>query len=99
MVHVILYPGFLNIDHLYDVQVAIWDARARWYNIGLGLRLSADTLDAIAKNNLNRSEECLTDAVKLWLRNEKPRPTWKALAEVLKSPIVGYAHLAENLPK
>ena len=94
-----LYPGFLNINHLYNVQVAIWDARVKWYNIGLGLGLSADTLDAIANDHPGKTGECFTDAVKLWLRNEKPQPTWKALAEVLKSPIVGYAHLAENLPK
>ena len=93
------YSGALNITHLHDIQVAIWDARPKWYNIGLGLGLSADTLDAIVNDHPSKTEDCLTDTIKHWLRNEMPLPTWKALADVLKSPMVGYAHLAENLPK
>ena len=94
-----LFPGFLNINDLHNVQVSIWDAIAKWYYIGLGLGLSADTLDVIANNHPGKTEECLTDTIKLWLRSKEPQPTWKALAEVLKSPTVGYAHLAEKIEK
>ena len=89
----------MNITHLYCVQVAIWDARAKWYSIGLGLGLSADTLDAIAKAHQQQPEECVIDTIKQWLRNDDPQPTWEALSDALRSPVVGYAHLAEKLPK
>jgi hypothetical protein len=33
-----------------------------------------------------------------WLKNAKPKPSWAAVANALKSPMVGYAQLAEELP-
>ena len=94
-----IYAGLLNICDLPKVQDAVWDARAKWYNIGLRLGLSADTLDAIAKAHQRQPEECFTDAMKEWLRSDDPWPTWEALGDALSSPVVGYAHLVENLPK
>ena len=94
-----VYAGFLNIHDLHKVQDAVWVARAEWYNIGLRLGISADTLDAIAKSHLQQPKECFTDTIKEWLRSDDPRPTWGALGDALRSPVVGYAHLAENLPK
>ena len=89
----------MNIHDLPKVQDAVWAARAKWYNIGLRLGMSADILDATAKACLHQPEECFTDTIKEWLRNDDPQPTWQALGDALRSPVVGYAHLAENLPK
>ena len=89
----------MNIRDLHKVQDAIWTARTKWYNIGIRLGISADTLDAFAKAHLHKPDECFTDTIKEWLRNDEPRPTWEALAGALRSPAVGYAHLAETLPK
>lgn len=89
----------MNVGDLVKVQDAVWAARAKWYDIGLRLGISADTLDAIAKAHLCNPEECFTDTLIKWLRNNEPQPTWEALADVLRSPVVGHAHLAENLPK
>ena len=97
MVHV--YAGVLNISDLHKVQDAIWAARAKWYDIGLRLGISADTLDAIDNAHQHKPEECFTHTIKEWLRNDDPRPTWEALADALRSPVVGHAHLAENLSK
>ena len=89
----------MNICDLPKVQDAAWPARAKWYDIGLRLGMSADALDTIAKARLHQPEECFTDTIKVWLRNDDPRPTWKALADALRSPVVGYADLANNLSK
>ena len=34
----------------------------------------------------------------VWLRTPRPRPTWSALIETLRSPSVSMGHLAEELP-
>ena len=38
---------------LADIQRALWDGRAKWYNLGLELGLIAGTLDAIQLTNVN----------------------------------------------
>ena len=40
----------LTEDDLDDIQNNMWSARAKWYNIGLGLRLLATDLDVIDKD-------------------------------------------------
>ena len=91
--------GFLTIYDLSKVQNthAVWEARAQWYNIGLGLALSAGSLDAIKLNNQGQCDPCLREMLSEWLKRRHPRPTWDALAEALRSPSVGYSHLAEEL--
>ena len=91
--------GFLTIYNLSKVQntPAIWEARTQWYNIGLGLALSVGSLDAIKLNNQGQCDPCLREMLSEWLKRRHPRPTWDALAEALRSPSVGYSHLAEEL--
>ena len=93
------FAGTLTIDNLRDVLKAMWEARAKWYLIGLELDISAGTLDSIGKANNQNPDDCLTAMIKDWLRNEKPKPSWAAVARALKSSIVGYAQLAEQLPQ
>ena len=73
-------------------------ARAKWYNIGLKLGVPVGTLDSISEAANQNPDSCLTAMIKDWLRNGKPKPTWAAVAKALKSPMVGYEHLAEQLP-
>ena len=88
----------LDISDLGDVLEAVWEARARWYIIGLKLGTSPGTLDAIKTGAKENPDDCIMAMIKDWLNNGKPRPTWAAVAKALKSPMVGYAHLAEQLP-
>ena len=93
----ILALGYLSIDDLGDVLEAVWEGRSKWYNIGLKLGISAGTLNAIKKNNNQDPDDCLTAMLEYWLNNGKPKPSWTELAKALKSPMVGYGHLAEQL--
>ena len=88
----------LTIDNLGDVLEVVWEARGKWYNIGLKLDISVGTLDSISKANNQDPDDCLTAMIKDWLRNGKLKPSWAKLTEALKSPMVGYAQLAEKLP-
>jgi hypothetical protein len=97
----ILIVGYLSIHDLGDVLEAVWEARSKWYNIGLKLGISAGTLDSISKANNQNPDGCLTAMIKDWLENGRPRstPSWAAVAKALQSPMVGHAQLAEQLPQ
>ena len=87
--------GCLRINDLGKVQDTIWEARTVWYNVGLALEITPDTLEAIKKDNA-KTEDCFRDMLIKWLR-EHEQPTWSALAEALKSRSVGLSHLAQEI--
>ena len=84
----------LSINCLHDLLNKIWEASSKWYNIGLGLELSINELDAI-----RQQEELLQDRfremLKKWLRTVNPNKS--QLIEALKQPSVGHQQLAEAL--
>ena len=86
----------MTVDDLATVLDAIWDARARWYHIGLELRLRASTLDIINRN-IHNDEDCFRDMLAQWLTQIGSPPTWSALAAALRSRAVGFGYLAEQV--
>ena len=87
--------GELGIRDLRIVQRAAWDARAKWYNIGLELEIDSGTLDVIEGNSKD-IDSCFRAMLTTWLKMVDPKPTWEALAEALQSSTVGYEHLTER---
>ena len=83
---------------LADVQRALWDGRAKWYNLGLELGLIAGTLDAIQLTNANNVDNCFRSMLKEWLRKTELVPTWSSLARALREQPVGLGELAQRLP-
>ena len=82
----------------FDVVVnAIWEARAKWQNIGLALGIPYSDIEVVKKDSPGDAEECFRSVIRLWLTREDPRPTWAALVEVLKSPMVQYGFLAARI--
>ena len=94
----LLLLGCLSISDLGEVLEAVWEARSKWYNVGLSLRISPDTLDTIQRDHRDISENCFMAMLKVWLRRTQPHPTWAALARAMRSPMVGYGQLAEEFP-
>ena len=86
--------GHLTIKDLATVQTSLWEARPKWYNLGLQLDMAVDDLDAIKHTNLQNVDECLTDLLRLWLRQADPRPCWEAVVKALKLPSVNFKQLA-----
>ena len=67
---------------------------AKWYSIGIVLRLKPDILDVIRAGNIGDPHSCLTSMVKEWLkRNYDARkigePTWQRLVEAVSNPAGG----------
>ena len=75
----------------------MWEARSKWYNIGLEFGLTAGTLDAIKQSNHHVVDDCFRATLMEWMRNSKLKPTLSSLADALKSPTVGLAQLAEDI--
>ena len=86
----------LSEDDLASIQEAVWEGRAKWYNIGLWLGLTPGTLDAIRETYHCNVDQCFTETLKKWLRQSE-HPTWSDLARALRAPTVGYGKLAEEL--
>ena len=92
----LLITGALGTSDLRMVYKAAWDARTKWYKIGLELDVDSDTLDSIEMEKSHIDDRFIS-MLKTWLRTARPRPTLAALAEALRSPTVGYGHLAEQI--
>lgn len=90
--------GQLAIGDLPQVIRAVYDARVKWYDIGLELKVDAASLDAIQEDNPRNVQNCLRDMLKKWLRRSQPKPTWGALKEALESPLVDEGFLVSSFP-
>ena len=66
--------------------------RAKWYTLGLQLKLSVGTLDSIREQFQNTRDQLL-EMLKTWLTTGN-NPTWKNLTDALTSQTVGESHLA-----
>ena len=85
------------MNDLAVVQRALWEGRAKWYNIGLELGLTAGTLDAIQQTNRDHTDHCFRATLKEWLSRGDLHPSWSTLATALRVQPVGLGHLAEQL--
>ena len=92
----------MKIADLKDVKSALWDARAKWKNIGSCIGVDDGTLDTIK----GKDDDCFGEMLKNWLRgiykpgvkNSKPR-TWHTLIEALRDKIVNEEAMADKLEK
>ena len=90
--------GYLSISDLHTVLNLIWETRLKWYNIGILLGIRVGTLDSIKFASRENVGQCFTEMVKTWLLMiGDSKPTWAVLADALKSPMVGYAHLSDKI--
>ena len=86
----------LSVNDLPVVMEELNDIRVKWYNIGLQLRMSVGTLDAI-KEQYNDPSHCLREALKTWLKTCPSHPTWNNIIDALRSSTVGEVRLAAEL--
>ena len=90
----------LSIGDLVYVRDEIYNARTKWYDIGLHLRIPVDDLDAIRRDPTLMVGDPLCEVLKHWLKTAvEPKPTWSALIEALRSRTVREDALASELEK
>ena len=86
----------LSVNDLPVVMEELNDIRAKWDDIGLQLRMSVGTLDAI-KEQYDDPSHNLKETLKTWLKTSPSLPTWKNIVYALRSSTVGEIRLAADL--
>ena len=84
-------------DDLRVVRKAIWDARSKWFSLGIELSITVTSLEAIKQKNKENAGDCLTEMLLEWLRQSNPKPTWACIVAALREPTVGLEQLAESI--
>ena len=82
----------LTTDDIREVQDRVWDARCKWYEIGIQLQLKVSDLDSIKDTCSGDPNKCIREMLIIWLRNHKA--TWMVLSNALKHKTVGFPSLA-----
>ena len=93
--HHSVYTDRLSPDHLQQVLELVWEARTKYYSIGLELQLPSDTIDAIEKSSAYRVETIYTEMIKECLK--LGLVTQKKLADAVSSRQVGFQYLREDI--
>ena len=82
--------------NLGKVQDLIWDARPKWFNLGLNLNIDQATLIMIKQNHPN-GDDCFREMLSEWLKSVEP--SWEELLAALRKPSVGYTQLAKKIAR
>ena len=69
---------------------------ADWFNLGVALGLSYDTLKTIECNHSKDARRCQTEMVIAWLQM-KDNPSWQALASAVSSPSINRIEIANMI--
>lgn len=84
----------LGTADLATVLNELFPCRAKWYCLGLQLRVDTGTLDSFKAQN--DPSDKLREVLKRWLETGE-NPTWGVMVEALKRPAVGEVRLAVEL--
>ena len=77
------------------VRNEIHDARSKWYDIGLELKVPKPTLKSIESRYVD-DKDCLREVIAAWLR-VGDNATWQSLVDALRTQVVGEPKLAAEL--
>ena len=86
----------LVMGDLDTLVTELYEARTKWYFVGLKLKVPADVLDTIESESDDLAERFLR-VLKAALKRVEPVLTWRAVVEALKSPTVGLQLLAKTI--
>ena len=77
------------------MRTRTWDARNKWFDIGIELGVLFPDLSAIRQKYSDDPNACMTEMLARWLNNRGT--CWADLIEALKQPVVGFGSLADTL--
>ena len=86
----------LTVGDFADVQSALWEARSKWFNIGIQLHLKVPDLEAIDHEPGLDLVGKFNRVIIYWLEHGQ-LCTWSALGEALKHHTVGLPNLARKI--
>ena len=82
--------GLLEESEVLELLKKFGFSETRWFELGLALGLSKDTLDAIKANYPQDTHQCLIECLSKWLKraddvDSKGGATWDSLSTGLRS--------------
>ena len=80
---------------LQNLLKELCSTASEWENIGILLGINSSTLDTIKATENSRSQSCLREMLKIWIKRVDPPPSWSAIAEAVE--FVGDEDLASQL--
>ena len=92
---VLVVPMALTEKDLFDIQENLWDARSKWRNIGLAIKIRNPDLEVIDQENRDIDAK-FQSMILLWLKNGKDC-TWATLCKALEARSVGLSDLAARI--
>ena len=101
--HEIYYfiTDILTPDDLATLVKELCEVRAKWYDLGVQLRMTTPDLDAIQTQNQNSPDMlnvCLRQMLSVWLTKEVPSPpTWQRVVDALSTSAINEPLIAERL--
>ena len=88
--------AFLMPNDLATVKRFLYEAKRKWYNIGLELGVEDSMLDEIQARHGTDYDACLREMLQIWLRFYPNKPTWGLLADALREQAVAENELADK---
>ena len=74
----------------------ILDVQTKSKIFGRVLKLPASTVDRIHVQ-YSDPEECLFQVMDEFVKQVEPRPTWRAIVNALRNPLIGFTNLVEEI--
>ena len=84
------------MSDLGDVYTRLFDARDKWFDIGLALNINFSTLKSIEREQLNNQSSCLREILAHRIQSGSSL-TWADLSDCLRHPTVGRRDLASEI--
>ena len=69
---------------LQDLLMELYSTASEWENIGVLLGIDPNKLDTIKETENSKSESCLREMLKVWLKRVDPPPSWSAIAKAVE---------------
>ncbi len=88
---------YIITDDLRLLYTATFEARNKWRNILLNLKVSIATIESIGSKFRDNPDECYREGLVEWLKGEER--SWEDVVEALSSPIVGHNDIATTIER
>ena len=82
-------------EDLFTLYERLFPARTKWCNIGLKLKVTMDTIEAIASKH-NDPDDCLREVLSKRLQTVGPL-SWREVCACLRSPTVDRYDVADMI--
>ena len=79
----------VNKPTTHDVLEQLAEIDAKWYEVGIGLRVSSNYLDGLAQSNVSNTLK-LDRVLQKWIQSDGQSTlvNWKTIIDVVKGPFV-----------